>query len=378
MKSLTGVEVFAVGRWNGMTFGAADLAAMAQAFDNLKGFHKVPLKLGHNPEQPVTDGKPALGWVTALYVQGDKLCADFEDVPNVVVSAIKRKLYRRVSIELSVDVRYKGKHIPFVVDAVALLGADLPAVNTLADLNAFLSRDAAQFNVGKRAEFSAVAGSIQEKAMDENGLRDAVEKAVAAATAPLKQQLEPMLARNFSQETQDMDRKETQELVNEALAPIKSALNELIQVIDPSRARVTSAFSKDVGAGSVTYEDACSVIDKRARSLMFEKSITYAAAKHRVLELDENLAIAYSAGPSGRVQFTPDGAGDGKTSFTKEGAGDLEKPLTGTLDRGQAGAEVDKRIKERMEGTRLSYSAAKHQVLSEDDDLAKAYMDGRA
>jgi hypothetical protein len=60
--------------------------------------------------------------------------ADFIDVPNLVFDAIKRGLYKFVSIELLKDAQQGDTRIPFVLDAVALLGADIPGVSNLADL----------------------------------------------------------------------------------------------------------------------------------------------------------------------------------------------------------------------------------------------------
>jgi len=160
-------EIFAEGTWNGMPFTQADLTAMAQSFNSLKEYLKVPLKLGHNDEQAVTDGQPALGWVTSMEVAGGKLLAVFEDVPDIVYQAIQKKLYRTVSVEMSFDVSHKSKLYDFVITAVALLGADIPAVNVLNDLGVLMSRNSnlerGGFAAGHHASFNSVFGSIKEK-----------------------------------------------------------------------------------------------------------------------------------------------------------------------------------------------------------------------
>lgn len=139
-KDLT-TEVLAVGNWNGMEFTPADLQGIAAAFHALHENHDVPLKMGHNKKQPFTDGQPALGWVTDLFVKADKLLAKLSDMPEIVYEAMKKKLYKHVSVELDLGVDYKGQHFPAVLSGVALLGADIPAVNTLKDLQAFMGRD---------------------------------------------------------------------------------------------------------------------------------------------------------------------------------------------------------------------------------------------
>jgi hypothetical protein len=133
-KSITGAEVFAAGTHNGLTFNEDDLDGIVKAFDQLNAAGRVPLKFGHNNEQPFTDGQPALGWVQRLWRDGKKLFADFVGMPTVVFDAVKAGLYKQVSIELLKDTSREGDRYPWVLDAVALLGADIPAVKGLRDL----------------------------------------------------------------------------------------------------------------------------------------------------------------------------------------------------------------------------------------------------
>ena len=162
-------EVFAVGKWNGMPFTRDDLTKIVSSFNSLKEVLKVPLKLGHNEEQPVLDGQPALGWVEGLSVVGDKLVAEFDHVPEIMVEAFNAKRYRSVSVELDFVVKHKGTVYDFVLTAVALLGADMPAVNVLNDLGAYMSRNSnlprSDYVAGKQASFSSINGNMQETTM---------------------------------------------------------------------------------------------------------------------------------------------------------------------------------------------------------------------
>lgn len=147
-------EIFATGSYPDVSgkpvqFTTADLEQIAQNFTRLKDTHKVPLKLGHSEKQVFagqSDGMPALGWISRVERQGGKLLAWFKGVPNVVRRAIDAGLYRRISSELHLNWKNSlyernnptgtaGK----VLEAAALLGADLPAVSTLADLGAYLT-----------------------------------------------------------------------------------------------------------------------------------------------------------------------------------------------------------------------------------------------
>lgn len=149
-------EIFAVGFWNGWDFTVDDLRDIVIAFDSLKEIHKVPLKMGHNDEQPMTDGQPSLGWVENIWVAGNKLMARFSNIPEIVYKAFKQKLYKHVSIELDSGVQHKGSYYSMVLSGVALLGADIPAVNTLSDLTAFMSKDNLVFK--ERIAFTAIHG----------------------------------------------------------------------------------------------------------------------------------------------------------------------------------------------------------------------------
>lgn len=129
--NLKGVEIFAAGTWNGDTYTEKDLDEMVKAFDEV-GF-RPPLKLGHNMEQEKKwkDGQPAFGWIDKIYRQGKKLLADFVELPQKIYEALKRGNYKQVSAEIFWNFDRDGKKFPRVLRAVALLGADIPAVSGL-------------------------------------------------------------------------------------------------------------------------------------------------------------------------------------------------------------------------------------------------------
>jgi hypothetical protein len=151
-------EIFSVGTWNGETFTAADLEEIARNFERLRDQIKPPLKFGHDEGQTLLgqrDGDPALGWVETLRVEAGKLVAAFAGVPEVVCEAIRAGRYRRVSAELYLDVRQRGERLGKALKAVALLGADLPAITNLEDLTAFLTeRPARGLQVGPGRVFT--------------------------------------------------------------------------------------------------------------------------------------------------------------------------------------------------------------------------------
>ena len=136
--NLNGVEIFSTGVWNGDRYSEKDLDAMIENFDDV-GFEP-PVKLGHNEEQSeLQDGQPALGYISKIYKVGSKLVADFKELPKKVYDAIKRGNYKRVSSEIYWNYKANGSTFNRVLKAVALLGADIPAVTNLESIEGLYS-----------------------------------------------------------------------------------------------------------------------------------------------------------------------------------------------------------------------------------------------
>lgn len=119
------IDIFRAGTWNGDKYTVEDLDDMIANFDRV-GF-RPPVKLGHAENS----GEPAYGWVKALRRVGDKLVADFMDVPKVIFEALRDKRFDTVSSEIFWDLKRDGSVFRRVLKAVALLGAETPAVSGL-------------------------------------------------------------------------------------------------------------------------------------------------------------------------------------------------------------------------------------------------------
>lgn len=187
-KSLHGAEIMAVGTWNDITFTDSDLDQIANAFSGLSLSGRVPLKFGHGvheTDQPFREGLPALGWVDRVYRQGEKLLADFSNIPSVVYDAIKKGMYRFVSVELLKNVQAGTRILPWVLDAVALLGADQPAVGTLKDLQALTLKRGPQLRSSARVAFrrdTKLFSTGGPKAMTEDEVKALLKKQEDALT----------------------------------------------------------------------------------------------------------------------------------------------------------------------------------------------------
>ena len=142
-RDLKGVELLAVGTWDGhgcpdggCEFTTKHIDQAVKADRELEGTFDAPVKLGHDDDQKLlqTDGYPAAGWVKNLRRVGEKLIGDLVKVPEAVAKLIEAGAYRKRSVELKQDVEIDGKTYPLVLTGLALLGADLPAVEGLKDI----------------------------------------------------------------------------------------------------------------------------------------------------------------------------------------------------------------------------------------------------
>lgn len=144
VASIKGLEIFAAGvhpnmsgdRVDGDRFTIADLDEMVEAFNKV-GFSP-PIKAGHAGGQESEAkarevfGAPALGYVERVYRVGEKLLADFKDIPRKFADLIKAGAYKRVSSEIYYDyIGGSGRKFHRVLKAVSFLGADIPAITNL-------------------------------------------------------------------------------------------------------------------------------------------------------------------------------------------------------------------------------------------------------
>lgn len=143
LKSINSVEIFSAGEWNGDKYSTEDLDEMVKAFKATEGGFKPSLKLGHDESQklPQKDGLPSIGYVHNLRRVGEKLVADFKDIPNKIYELIKNKAYSRVSSEIYWNIKYGEHKFKRMLCAVSLLGQDMPAVNNLREIMGLYTHD---------------------------------------------------------------------------------------------------------------------------------------------------------------------------------------------------------------------------------------------
>ena len=139
--NLIGAEIAKIGTYQGQTgeftLNAESLTNLVDASKAFIGHWNIPIKLGHNLQQLLLaeDGLPSAGWVHNLRVSEDVLLADLMHVPIQIVDIINAKGYDTLSFELSKDFVIGSNSYPLALIGLALLGSDLPAIDTLKDLS---------------------------------------------------------------------------------------------------------------------------------------------------------------------------------------------------------------------------------------------------
>lgn len=334
-------DVFAIGKWNGLEFSLRDLQAIASNFKTLFDIHKPPVKIGHNDEQPLVDGQPALGWVEDLWVEGTQLMAKLVDVPDIVARAIKKKLYRKVSIELDFGVDHPRGKFDMVLSAIALLGADIPAVSTLSDLDAFMSR--CQFSASRHASFSAIAGNASEELdMD-------TQKALEQLTARFDKLQEQLTEANSKLATAQAENADLKKQVETFAAADKARTEEEAkQKIVLARTNITTML-----------EDA--VKDERITPAQREKY-------SRMLGVDDDAKVTGID-----VKALEELLGEKKVDFRRGNYNARQSGNTGEEDMTPSQI-VAKRTQEFLDTHKdATFSTAMNRVLSADVKLAEAY-----
>ena len=121
---ITNAEVFRAGDYGPKgNYTVEDIKAMAADYD--PNYHKAPVVTDHK------DDGPALGWVEALRVRGDVLCADVR-VDSEFAAGVKEQRWPKRSVavyrQFEKTKRPHLRHLSF-------LGAGIPAVKGLGDIH---------------------------------------------------------------------------------------------------------------------------------------------------------------------------------------------------------------------------------------------------
>ena len=292
---------------------------MIENFDEV-GFEP-PLKLGHNDEQTeLKDGQPALGYIDKIYKVGTKLVADFKELPKKVYEAIKRGNYKRVSSEIYWNYKANGSTFNRVLKAVALLGAEVPAVTNLQSIEGLYSNmgtgEVKSYYDGKESEIMEESKTISVEKYEEeiSQLRQEKEEVMKEYQAH-KDEIKKESISTYMQELKTEGKilpvqyKEVQALLSTATEEkvysystddekevnlsqfelVKSILDNMPKVVE--FAEISETHDEEIPEN---YDNAGVEVDRRAKLYVSKgKAKDYSEALKLVLDSDKTLAEKY-------------------------------------------------------------------------------------
>lgn len=359
--------IFKAGTWNKLTFTVDDLKQIVETFNELIKVHHVPLKFGHNDTQPWTDGQPAIGWVTSLRMKGEELIASFSDIPDIVKELIKKRRFRAVSVELIKGAEYEGKKLNWLLDAVAILGAEQPAVRGLPDLSMFIASRSLGDEGGRRVTFKGQVNRETFTLKNPGGLsqmnEEDIKKMVAAAIAPYKEEAESLRA-ELSTWKAKFSSEETLRLTAE------SKMKQL-EIRDAEREAEVNKTKVKMARQSVTEMLDSAVKGKKITPATKERIISTFGVNDdtRVVKIDvTEIRELFSLTEADKTVL------NGGESQAKGGGGGHEDGDPNRKHK-DVFAEVEHRVnKIRAESPNLSYQQATHAVFRADKELHREYL----
>jgi hypothetical protein len=304
-------EIFRTGTWNGRKFTRQDLDDIVSAASEV-GF-KPPLKLGHAEKS----GDPAYGWVENIKRVGNRLIADFVDIPSDLAAAIKDRRFDNVSSEIFFNLR-RGmedggtKLFRRALKAVAILGAETPAVSNLKPLSAFTEFDAEEvFTETPEKEFhveiealKTQLAQLQQKLAEQETQLQAYAAKEAAMQAQMRQQkikqkVEQLKLPAFKGHLLALyslltDKEEVVKFgegeINgeQILDDLMTCLNKQTTGLFTHRAHKTQE--------KVEIENPGVEVNRRAEEIVTRDKVDYFTAVRQVLAADQELAAAYTFG----------------------------------------------------------------------------------
>lgn len=138
--SFIGIPIFKAGFWKNTNFTIDDLEELVQNTNSLinSHLHEPPIKLGHSENQEILskEGLPSAGYVSRVYRLGNQVFADITNIPKQIADLIEKRAYSKISAEIYEEFKHPEtqENIGKVLRAVALLGADIPEVKGLGDI----------------------------------------------------------------------------------------------------------------------------------------------------------------------------------------------------------------------------------------------------
>jgi len=351
-RDINGVEIFAAGTWHAstgkVTITEEDLDLLVGSFAEIGTTNglKPVIKLGHSENQKLfgrKEGAPNLGFVSRVWREGQKVLANFSQVPDALFDLVRSGRYNQVSIEMRPKMEFGGRVHRNVLTGVALLGAELPAVKGLKELASVLMEAGVEQGEAEISGDGVVILSEKDETMQYS--KEQVDELVEAATNKAREEVEA----KFSAEKAELE------------------------------ARATKAEERATGA-----EDALRQFQADVRTQKLEGMVDKAIADGKVAPKNRDTMIALAHSMTGTVKLSEGGEKDASEAFAEFLGG-----LPTAVDFGERGAggekkefasaqeEVTHLINKRIEDEKVSYGDAYKAVISTiPADLKRRYVEG--
>lgn len=384
--SIKGVEIFKPGKHNGDVYTTQDLDDLAAAAKELD--YTPALKQGHVKDET---GLTALGWVQNVRREGDKLVADFVDLPDAVYDAIRERKFDRVSSEIFWNFKRADKTYRRALKAVALLGTEIPAVAGLRPLHQHFAADAAdEVHLSLDAPLSAAEGLTTEAHMSDAAMKELQDRLAAAeasnkAEAEKRAGLEAQLAAlnaggavNFSDAAAAI-----------AAATLNGDVKELAQRVAAAEAdaKKSSEENTRLAAMLAQQDQTIKELARNKQEHEIEKVVgtcripAFRPFVRQFLEVSADKPDAKLYAIGGR-SVSPAEAVAAMITWVNENAARVftlySKGNEDIRPSADAGKEVDERARKYMESANeKDYARAVAYVLSQDTTLKQQYLDQR-
>lgn len=391
-NSIRGVEIFATGTHNGDEYTEKDLDDMVEAFKALD--YRPALKVGHTKDKP---GAPAYGWVANLRRIGAKLVADFEAMHDNVFEAIRSKAYDRVSSEVYFNFKRGEKTFRRALKAVALLGAEVPAVANLTPLH---KMEFAEFDA---LEKTAAFDSKLE--VGQQAILDALVQRVSDVTKLMKEfDMSKNTAKLATLQTQVAEfGKKMDELKKGGKKPEDQEYKDLQAQIERVQAEIKTLSEQDKDSEEterLRQQVSELQADKRAREIKERCAALKVPAFRPAIHALYSYLLEKGAGEKVKIYSLPDK--DGKVTTSEktlvEAVDAIVSEINGQADRlfkahaapGSArrseggehdddpGVEVDRlalELQRKQPTVYKTYDAALDAVLADNEELAGKYRE---
>lgn len=365
LAEILGAEIMRVGTWNGNKFTSKDLEDIATAAPDVG--YVPPLKVGHDE----SIGARAWGWVQNIRLAGEKLVADLMDIPESLAATIKERGYDQLSAEIYLDLDRDGKKFRRALKAVALLGAEVPAVSGLKPLRElFHGVQAAEIwyadhRPTRRELINQSEGgrTMPEKHQDEHIKPD-------PEVARLREEAVAMKAKADAQAAQLAEQKAAAEAQAAELKSLKERSEAQAAELKTQKEQTAALEAKNREIALTAKLDAW----KGPPSLRPDMECLWRAAA----EFPRTVRFAVDPAKPEDIPFET--AVDNLANKLATQVSWMLKPMAvvgGTDYFDDPGAEVDARTKKMMsENPTMDYRVASKRVLDSDEALKQAYAGG--